>query len=208
MSWRLRQSRVTRRRWRDGSLALVALLAFAIPVHASPPEIPTPPAAGVDTQVWTSAQVGPPGGRVAARLELPDAWSAHADPMSTLFEPDPNPLDLGALIIFASAGDLDPALAQPDGVVELLADVVTDPREVSRSPTQVQVERRDRDATRVRVAATFDDGRPATLEFVHLAYDDLVFVVVVGIRDDGLGPWQGVLDDILDSATLVDPTLP
>lgn len=197
-------------------IACAALVAVAVAsasvatsfAQGTDEPIPTPPPAGVDVQTWSSSQVIAERRRVAVRLDVPAAWTVNTDVTSTLFEPQPNPLDLGAVVIVGSTSDLAPELATADGAAEMLGTLVERPKEIARDSVDIDVLGGAESATLITVEATFDDGRPAHMRVLHLAWNDLVLIVMVGVSDDGHGPWQGVLDDILSSTRLVDPTRP
>lgn len=181
--------------------ALCGLLA-ASAAHAQVPpagDPARPGASGVETRPFASETRLVANAPMHFVLALPADWSAHSDGTSTLFEPaTSNPGDLGALVLLEASA----SLATPERALEVLAEVLVEPRETAREPITIRADGQPIEATLLSLEARLGSERPARLLVLHAVHGELAVLAFAGASEEVWGPWDATLRDLLLSLEL------
>jgi len=178
--------------------ATAGLTLAPLPAFADDPQLPG--GQGVETETYEST--ARPVGEYTVRfaIEIPEAWHAVPAGPSVLFEPEPNPADLG-LIVYLVTPD---AVSSPADALELLDGIILDPIEASREDVTVRVDGRERSGVLLNIDARFDDKRDAHFLVLVVTPSEPGpgVVVFAGASDDAWGPWRDLLRDFIISLEL------
>lgn len=194
-----------------GVVLCLALCASPARAQMSPEDeaLNFPRGDGVSLNPYASSSPIRAGGRLwDVTFSRPTGWLLHHDGTSWLLQPaDPNPGDLGVIILVTPTDGAPPALtalSDPSAWEALLSSVsrgahlqshtlTPRPAALKGSPNEVSVAQLD---------GQFDSGLPARWLAMTWERDGVRVTAIAGAADRAFSPFQGLLQDLLLSIEL------
>lgn len=140
------------------------------------------------------------GVSIKVALKRPRGWTVTREGDTLLLAPEPNPGDVGVLILFERGPAEGEAPASADSVAPRVDGLVAHAQETHREALQLEdANRRKVAATAVSLQGQFENGDPARFLVVHFERHGAVVTAIGGASDRVYGPYQNLLRDILTS---------